>query len=64
MYAYQLFYACKSNDRLFRYKIELNALIQFGQILVDIQSICSWSFLVNCMEMKPMFFTQQTLDLT
>ena len=28
VYAYQLFYACKNNDRLFKYIIDLGALIQ------------------------------------
>ena len=35
VFAYQLFYACKRNGRLFRYKIALDALIQIAYILVD-----------------------------
>ena len=37
---------------VFRHKIQLDVLIQFPYILVGVQSICSWSIPVNCMEIK------------
>ena len=48
----------------FRHKNQHDALIQFAYILVDLYSICSWSITVNCMEIKPMVFMQQMLELT
>ena len=47
-----------------RHKNQLDALIQFACILADLWAICSWSITVNCMEIKPMVFMKQMLELT
>ena len=41
----------------FRHKSQLDALIQFAHILVDVWSICSRSISVNRMEIKPTVWT-------
>ena len=64
VYAYRLVCACKSNGRFFRHKNQHDALIQFAYILVDKYGLCSWSIPVNRMEIKPMVFMQQILELT
>ena len=38
--------------------------IQFAYILVDLYGICSWSNPENRMEIKPMIFMLQMLELT
>ena len=48
----------------FRHKNQHDALIQFAYISVDLYDICSWSIPANCMEIKPMFFMRQMLELT
>ena len=48
----------------FRHKNQHDALIQFAYILADFCGICSWSIPVNRMEIKPMVFKQQMLELT
>ena len=49
---------------VFRHKNQQDALIQFAYILVDLYGICSWLIPVNCMDIKPMVFMQQMLELT
>ena len=44
-------------------KIQHDVLIQFAYISVDLYGICSWSIPVNRMEIKPMVFMQQMLEL-
>ena len=46
---------------VFRYKNQLDALIQFAYILVDVKGICSWSIPVNPMEIKPMVLCSKRL---
>ena len=48
----------------FRHVNQHDALIQFAYILVDLYGICGWSITVKCMEIKPMVFMQQMLELT
>ena len=48
----------------FGHKNQHDALIQFAYILVDKYGLCSWSIPVNRMEIKPMVFMQQMLELT
>ena len=48
----------------FRHKNQHDALIQFAYILVYLYGVCSWSIPENCMEIKPMVFMQQMLELT
>ena len=64
VYAYWQVCACKSNGRFFRHTNQHDALIQFVYILVDLYGICSWSIPVNLMEIEPMFFMQQMLELS
>ena len=49
---------------IFRHKNQLEALLQFTNIYVNVSSICSWSNPVNRMEIKPKVFMQQVLELT
>ena len=53
----------KSNGRFFRHKNQLDAPIQSAYVLVDLEAICRWSIPVNRMEIKPMVFMQQILEL-
>ena len=64
VYAYRQVCACKSNGRFFRHKNQHDVLIQFAYILVDLYGISIWSIPVNRMEIKPMFFMQQMLEVT
>ena len=64
VYAYRQVCECKSNGRFFRHKTRLDELIQSAYILLDLKAICSWSIPVNRMEIKPMDFMQQMLELT
>ena len=63
VYAYRQVCVYKSNGRLFRHKNQLDALIQSTYILVDLWAICSWSISVNRVEIKPMVFMRQMLEL-
>ena len=56
VYAYGHVYACKRNGRFLDTKNQLDALIRFAYILVDVSGICSWSIPVNRM--------QQVLEMT
>ena len=49
---------------IFGHKNQHDALIQFAYMLVDLYGICSWSILVNRMEIKPVVFMQHMLELT
>ena len=63
-YAYRHVYACKRNGRFYTKKQQLDALIQFANIFVDVKGIYSWSISVNLMEIKPTVFMQQVLELS
>ena len=64
VYAYRQVCACKSYGRFFRHKNQHDALIKSAYILVDLYGICGWSIPVNRMEIKPMVFMQQMLELS
>ena len=42
---------------------QLDTLIQFAYIFVDVQNICSWSIPVNRMGIKPTVFRRECLNL-
>ena len=62
VHAYRQVYASENNGRFVRHKNQRDALIQFANMLVDVQQICSWPIPVNRTETSRQFLCNKCLN--